>query len=387
MTSINMQQCFVRNEQLKHYPKVSIDSIQSRYLLMISSTSNIYGKCLFVFIMFIINLVHCRALLFISLDSMFSVKFGTFLFVLVVNVNPILFYYRYNHKLVKQIENHWNGLQIDYDYETRKYFWTRKVIYRWLVYSSYILLYIFKYCYLIYTLSDQDTSKQSIGNVIFPFLLLILALITIFIHFCHSCIHWDLSLLAQTAVQFNLIKLKKLLNESRKDQKSLNVDAIQSIRHKYLLICRLVYKIDEIMSPSLFAMFTHFLAYACNLSYSLIYNEENQLTKWYNVILTSFILIISLVSTYVNVRIHEKSLESLAIVYKLSLRTDSIRILNEILLFLNHNEIGFTFGGMFMLTLSSLSTLFSILTTNLWEEIMLQILVNELSSLFFIQLI
>uniref|UniRef100_T1KJF0 Gustatory receptor n=1 Tax=Tetranychus urticae TaxID=32264 RepID=T1KJF0_TETUR len=368
MASINMQQCFVRNEELKHYPKISIDSIFSRMQLIISSTSNIYGKCLFVIIMLILNLVHCRALLFISLDSIFSIKLGAFFFVLIANWLPIVFHLRYNHKLVKQIEDHWNGLQIDYDYETRKYFWTRKAIYRWLVYFSYIFLYIFKYSYSLYTLSDKDTSKLSSEvvlkqNIIFYFLLLICTPITLFIHCCQSCIHIDLPILAQTAVQYNLIKLKKLLKESGKDEKSLNINAIQNIRYRYLLSCRLVDKINEIMSPALFFMFTYFLANACNLSYSLIYYEQNHLTKWYNIFMTSFILISLLVYTHANIKIHEKSQESLAIVYKLSLKTNSMRLLNEISLFLNHNEIGFTFGGMFMLTTSSLSKLLSILTT------------------------
>uniref|UniRef100_T1L6B4 Gustatory receptor n=1 Tax=Tetranychus urticae TaxID=32264 RepID=T1L6B4_TETUR len=363
MPSINMQQCFVRNEQLKNYPKVSIDSIPSKFQLIISSTSNIYGKCLFVFIMFILNLVNCRALLFISLDSMFSAKFGALLFVLIANWMPIVFYFRYNHKLVEQIEDHWNALQIDYDYETRKYFWTHTAIYRWLVYVMYILLFTFHYCYSIYTLSDKHTSKHPIGNGLFYFLLLILALIISSVHFCQTCIHMDLPMLAQSAVQFNLIALKKLLNEATKDAKSLNITAIQNIRRQHLLICRLVDKIDEIMGPSLLLMCTHFLANACHLAYALIYNEQNQLTKWYNVILTSFILITNMIYIHANVKIHEKSLELVAIVYKLSLKTDSIRVLNEITLFLNHNEIGFTFGGMFLLTTSSLSTLFSILIT------------------------
>uniref|UniRef100_T1KJE6 Gustatory receptor n=1 Tax=Tetranychus urticae TaxID=32264 RepID=T1KJE6_TETUR len=367
MPYINMQ-CFVRNEGLKHYPKVSIDSIPSKFQLLISSTSNTFGKCLFVFIMLILNLVHCRALLNISLDSIFSVNLRALLFPVLGNGMFIVFYFRYNHKLLEQIDDHWNSLQIDFDYETRKYFWTHKTTYRRLTYIVYILAIVLRYCYELYKWNNADRSnlpshivfKQSF---VFYFLLFICAPIAYFKHFCQTCIHVDLPILAQTAVQFNLIKLNKLLNEATKNEKSLNIDDVQNIRHKYLLTCRLVDKINEIISFCLFFMFINFLVNSCNLCYNLLYTEQSQLTKWYNVIQNSFIFTNNLVYTRSTLKIHEKSQESLATVYKLSLKTNSIRILNEISLFLNHEEIGFTFGGMFMLTTSSLSTLFSILIT------------------------
>uniref|UniRef100_T1KJF2 Gustatory receptor n=1 Tax=Tetranychus urticae TaxID=32264 RepID=T1KJF2_TETUR len=368
MPSINMQQCFVRNEQLKHYPKVSIDSIPSKFQLIISSTSNIYGKCLSVFIMFLLNLVHCHALLYISLDSIFSIEIGKLVSLLLRNWMFIIFYLNYNQNLCKQIDDHWNGLQIDYDYETRKYFSTQKAIYRWLTYILYILPYMMRYCYSFYMDNDDNKSNLSSAvdfkqNIILYFLLTICAPITFFVHFCRSCILSDLAMLAQTAVQFNLVTLKKLLKESRKDEKSLNINAIKNIRHKYLLSCRLVDKLNEIMSPSSFLLFIYFLANACHLSYSLLYTEQNQSDKWYNIILTSSLLITNLVYTHAMIKIHEKSKESLAIVYRLSLKTNSMRLLNEISLFLKHKEIGFSFGGIFMLTTSSLSTLYSIFIT------------------------
>uniref|UniRef100_T1KJE8 Gustatory receptor n=1 Tax=Tetranychus urticae TaxID=32264 RepID=T1KJE8_TETUR len=368
MPSINMQQCFVRNEQLKHYPKVSINSIPSRYLLMISSTSNIYGKCLFVLIVFITNLVHCRGLLYMSLDSVFSVQLRTFIYFLHGNWIFMVFYLRYNHNLLKQIDEHWNGLQIDFDYETRKYFWTRKAFYRYLTYVLFTLSIIITYGSQFYAWNDKDNSKLSREvffkqNIIFYFLLMICVPIVYFNYIFQCFIQMDLPILAQTAVQFNLIRLKRLLNEAKKDEKSLNINAIQNIRQKYLLCCGLVDKIDEVMSPCLFLMFTDFVVHASALSHALLYTELNQSTQWAVVMQNSLNLINAWLFTRSTLQIHEKSLESLAIVYKLSMKTNSIHLLNEISLFLNHNEIGFTFGGMFMLTTSSLSTLFSVLIT------------------------
>uniref|UniRef100_T1KJE9 Gustatory receptor n=1 Tax=Tetranychus urticae TaxID=32264 RepID=T1KJE9_TETUR len=356
MTSINMQQCFVRNEQLKHYPKVSIASIPSRLLLMISSTSNIYGKCLFGLIMFLPNLYYFYYFLHTSLDAIFSGKLKNFLRFLHGNWIFIVYYFRYNHELVKQINDHWNALQIDFDYETRKYFWTRKAIYRRLTNALYIFLIIFRYGYEFYIWNDRH-------GIMFYFLLLIWTPIGFVKHFCESCILLDLLTLAETAVRFNLIQLKKLLKKSTKDGKSLNTNAIENIRHKYLSSCRLVEKIDEIISPHLLLMFVDSLISACDLCYNLLYTEQSQVHKCYQIIFNSVILITILVSTVLGIKIHEKSQQSLAIVYKLSLKTNSMRLLSEILLFLNQSEIGFTLGGVFMLTTSSLSTLFSILTT------------------------
>uniref|UniRef100_T1KJ78 Gustatory receptor n=1 Tax=Tetranychus urticae TaxID=32264 RepID=T1KJ78_TETUR len=366
MPSINMQKCFVRNEQLKHYPKVSIDSIPSRFKLMISSTSNFYGKCLFVIMMFSLDIFAVLDLLYISFDSIYSAQLQSFHAIL-GHLPYLIFYFRYDHKLVKQIEEHWNALQIDFDYETRKYFWTYKAFYRWLTYFMYIIAIIIIY----FNQSSMQMEKDKIissevvfrENIKFYYACLIIGPLAFLNFFCNCCIQMDLPILAQTAVQFNLIKLKKLLNESLKAEKSLNIDDIQNIRHKYLLSCRLVDKINEIMSPCLVLAFTHFVANGCALAYTMLYTQPNQLTSWSPVIISSFFFTTSLILTRSALKINEKSLESLAIVYKLSLKTNSIRILNEISLFLNHNEIGFTFGGMFMLTTSSLSTLYSAFIT------------------------
>uniref|UniRef100_T1KJF1 Gustatory receptor n=1 Tax=Tetranychus urticae TaxID=32264 RepID=T1KJF1_TETUR len=369
MPSINMQQCFARNEKLKHYPKVSIDSIPSKFQLMISSTSNIFGKCLFVFIMLIMNFVHCRHLLHISLDSVFTVKIRGLTHFLKDNWLPIIFYLRYNHNLMRQIDDHWNRLQIDYDYETRKYFWTRKAFNRWILNVLVILSFIISYCYgfykmYYYTDGDKLTSELNFKqNSISITIVWLFGSILYFVHFCKLCIYIDLVILAQTAVQFNLIKLKKLLNESTKDGKSLNINDIQNIRHKYLLSCRLVDKIDEIISLDLLFKFTDFVINSFDLSYTLLYTEQNRWDKCNKIIHHTIGLIYTVFYTHATLKIHDQSLESLAIVYKLSLKTNSIRLLNEISLFFNHNEIGFTFGGMFMLTTSSLSTLFSMLVT------------------------
>uniref|UniRef100_T1KJE7 Gustatory receptor n=1 Tax=Tetranychus urticae TaxID=32264 RepID=T1KJE7_TETUR len=363
MTSINMQQCFVRNEQLKHYPKVSIDSISSRFQLIVSSTSNIYGKCLFVLTIFSSTLVHCHDLLYSSMDlSLSGQLFKTFLYVLLEIVMFSAFYFNYNHRLLKQINDHWNALQIDYDYETRKYFWTHKAIYRWLTYALLSIIYI-SFHFHLWNDNDMIKYKSKFAFTIFCFEWFICAPMHYFHHFCMTCINMDLPILAQTAVQFNLIKLKKLLQKSAKAKKSLNIKDIQNIRHKYLLTYYLVDEINQIMSPLLLCRFGFFLLIAYHSSYDLFYAEQDQSNKGLLFITSSLVLIAVLLYTHSSIKIHEKSLETLAIVYKLSLKTDSLRILNEISLFLNHSEIGFSFGGMFMLTTSSLSTLFSILIT------------------------
>uniref|UniRef100_A0A158P5F2 Gustatory receptor n=1 Tax=Tetranychus urticae TaxID=32264 RepID=A0A158P5F2_TETUR len=362
MPSISMQQFFVRNEELKPYPKVSIDSIQSRYLLMISSTSNIYGKCFFVLTIISSNLLHCRYLLYNFMDPSLSIQFKTFLYVFLEIAMFSSFYFNYNHNLLKQIEEHWNGLQIDYDYETRKYFWTHKAIYRRLTYAMLLILNI-SYQFHLWNDNYMIKYKGKLASVIFYLVFIICGPIHYFNHFCKTCINMDLPILAQTAVQFNLIKLKKLLDESAKDENSLDINDIQNIRYKYLLSCRLVDKINEIMSPLLLCRFTYFLLNAWSLSYSLLYAKQGQSYQWLSVIQSGLILTAILLYTHSSIKIHEKSLELLATVYKLSLKTNSMALLNEISLFLKHEEIGFTFGGIFMLTTSSLSTLFSILIT------------------------
>uniref|UniRef100_T1KJ72 Gustatory receptor n=1 Tax=Tetranychus urticae TaxID=32264 RepID=T1KJ72_TETUR len=362
MTSINMQQCFVRNEELKHYPKVSIDSIQSKFQLMISSTSHIYGKCLFVLIMFLFNLYYFRELLYFSLDAIFSFTFESFIRLLYGNGIDMVFYFKYNHKLMKTIDDDWNGLQIDFDYETRKYFWTHKAKCRRLI-NVVSIFYLIITCFYPISLYNTQQRIKLVQHIIYYFCLLVCFPLYQYKRFCHCCIYVDLILLAQTAVQFNLIKLQKLLNETRKDEKSLNINVIENARNKYLLSCRLIDKMNDIMSPCLFFIFTNFAVNAGHLFYNLLYTKEDEAGKLITNFQLSCSLTLVLLYTHLSLKIHEKSLESLATVYKLSLKTNSIRLLNEISLFLNHNEIGFTFGGMFMLTTSSLSTLFSIIVT------------------------
>ncbi|XP_025018148.1 uncharacterized protein LOC112539639 [Tetranychus urticae] len=180
-------------------------------------------------------------------------------------------------------------------------------------------------------------------------------------NFCQSCIFTDILILAQTALLFSVIKLKKL--GSVRGKKILNIDVITDLRQKYLSTHRLVEKINEIMSPCLLIMFIHFTLWVIHLSYVLLFLDAHQLIK-FNRIMQCVIVLISLVFiASLAIRVHKKSQELLMTAYKLSLKTDSIIILKEITLFLNCNEIGFSFGGLFMLTTSSLSTLFGILTT------------------------
>lgn len=48
--NINTHKCFIQNEKLKNYPKISFHSILSKFKLIISSTNGAFLKCTFVLI-------------------------------------------------------------------------------------------------------------------------------------------------------------------------------------------------------------------------------------------------------------------------------------------------------------------------------------------------
>uniref|UniRef100_T1KJE1 Gustatory receptor n=1 Tax=Tetranychus urticae TaxID=32264 RepID=T1KJE1_TETUR len=365
MTSINVQNN-IRNEELKNYPKMSINSIPCRFKLMISSTNGAFGKCLFLLLLLFQNSMYFNPLMKISLDSVFSIEPKSIVIFLIQNSGISFFHFNYNHNFLRQIDDYWNELQIDFDYETRKYFWTQMAIGRSFTIILYIIIFTLNYSYLFYawyqekTYSSKDFSLDDVFNYVFH---IIFGPVAYYNFYCQSCVLIDLLILAQTALQFNAIKLKKLYKESVKDDKILNIDVIADLRKKYLSTHRLVDKINEIMSPSLFLIFMLFVSNSCDLFYALIFLEHHLLIKLNRTIRCVLGLILLLKIAHLAIQVYAKSQELLMTVYKTSLKTDSIRILNQITLFLNCNEIGFSFGGLFMLTTSSLSTLFSILTT------------------------
>uniref|UniRef100_T1L2U2 Gustatory receptor n=1 Tax=Tetranychus urticae TaxID=32264 RepID=T1L2U2_TETUR len=368
MTSINRHQCFLKNEDLKNYPKISINSIPSRYKLMISSTNGALGKCLFILIALVLNMKYLNFILAISSDPGLSVlSKSAVCYALIDNIYFIFLHFNYNHEFFGQIEDYWNELQINFDYETRKYFWTQQAISRLftlVTYTSYIAFNYIDSFYGWYTETANNSSKDSFIEDVFHYVLqIIVGPVSYFNKFCQTCIFNDILILAQTALLFSVIKLKKLYIGSVRGKKILNIDVITDLRHKYLSTHRLVEKINEIMSPCLLIMFIHFTLWVIHLSYALLFLDVHQLIKFKRIIQCVIMLMILVFMASLAIRVHIKSQELLMTVYKLSLKTDSIRILSEMTLFLNYNEIGLSFGGLFMLTTSSLSTLFSILTT------------------------
>uniref|UniRef100_T1KJE3 Gustatory receptor n=1 Tax=Tetranychus urticae TaxID=32264 RepID=T1KJE3_TETUR len=363
MTSINVQ-CNIQNGKLKNYPKVTVNSIVSKYKLVISSTGNKIAKCLFILFMLQGYILFLNELWESNLNSHPLSRLGIIVEDSIQYVVAIFMYLNYNHNFLRQIEHHWNELQINFDYETRKYFWTQMVIGRLFSIFTVIQITIYYISCVFYLLEHSllhDVSSIE-DNVIFHLVWIIFFPVVYFNTFCDFFIHIELSILAQSALQFNLIKLNKLYKESVKDNKILNIDVIQDLRQKYLSTRRLVDKINETMSLYSCSIFILFVINSCHLFYNLLYLESHR-TKWTQASMSVLFLISFSKLAHSAIQVHTTSQEILMTVYKLSLKTDSIRVLNEITLFLNCNEIGFSFGGLFMFTTSSLSTLYSILMT------------------------
>uniref|UniRef100_T1KJF4 Gustatory receptor n=1 Tax=Tetranychus urticae TaxID=32264 RepID=T1KJF4_TETUR len=359
MILIKVLQHWIRSDEV-NFPEITINSIASKLILKVSSTSGIVGKCLFAFA---ISLIHSRYLIKlpgISFDKVFTADPNTILDFSCGIFYFSLFHFKYNHIFVKQIEDVWNELQIGFDYEARKYFWTRKVIY-YSVTVGTICLFIhdISYFYHNWPYSDPKRLQNQFDYwtsvmrlpIIYPYVV------------CNNCILYDLSITAETAIQYIDTQSKRLYKESLKDEKALNFQVIHDLRLKYLQTHRLVNKMNEFLSPYLLLSLIICIHHFIYLVYSILFVQQSGLSRICQVISFVGFSTFTFFITHLSSQVHVKSQQLLMTVYKLSLKTDFLKVLNEITLFVNCTEIGFSLGGICTLTSSAITTLFSILTT------------------------
>uniref|UniRef100_T1KJE2 Gustatory receptor n=1 Tax=Tetranychus urticae TaxID=32264 RepID=T1KJE2_TETUR len=367
MVFIKVLKDWILNNEPTDYPKISIYSTSSKLALSVSSTASVWGKCFCMLMFILLNLKYLFRLLDISLDSVSDLNFYLIIGASFENCLHIFFYSKYNHTFLKQIEKHWNELQIDLDNETRKYFWTRKVIY-YLLYTSSI---VFSFIYDIennirtwpYSDADQSTHKSIYMKNSIHYWTKFIRFLTVYPYiFLEAFILFDLLVLSQTALKYIDLQLNRLYKASKTNER-LNINVVHDLRLKYFLTHRLVNKMNEYVSPCLLFhciiflnLFVYILYFGLFVQQSLV--RRLYLTIGYFAMIMNLFLII-----YATVNVYTKSQDVLAMVYKLSFKADYSAIKNEISLFLNYDGIGFSLGGIIMITTASISTLFSFLLT------------------------
>uniref|UniRef100_T1KJD5 Gustatory receptor n=1 Tax=Tetranychus urticae TaxID=32264 RepID=T1KJD5_TETUR len=361
MILIKVLQCWIRNDEPVNFPEITINSIPSKLMLHVSSTSGTGQKCLFAFIMSLHNLRYVIKLWGISLDAVFEANVNIILYFLGQICIFSLFHLKYNNTFVEKVEDLWNDFQIEFDNETRKYFWTRKVFY----YSATVFS---KICYLIYDMSKTyhnwpySDSEKLRNEVDYWFGVIRLAIIYPFF-ICQDCILFDLSITAETAIEYIESQSKRIYKESLKDEKALHFKVIHDLRLKYLQTHRLANKMNEFISPCLPVFLLIYMQHFIYLVYLILFVQQSQFLLISRIIACIGAFPVTIVYIYSTAQVYKKSQQLLMTVYKLSLKTDYLKALNEITLFVNCNEIGFSLGGICMITSSAITTTFSFIAT------------------------
>uniref|UniRef100_T1KIK3 Gustatory receptor n=1 Tax=Tetranychus urticae TaxID=32264 RepID=T1KIK3_TETUR len=361
MILMKVLQYWIRSDEPTNFPAITVDSIASRLILKVSSTSRTMEKCFFAFTMILLYFRYLIKLCGISLDAVFTVDANTILYFLCQISLFSLFYQKYNHTFVEKVHDLWNELQIELDYETRKYFWTHKVFYYSVTVFSKIctLIYDLGNVYYYWPYKDSDSLQSP-----FDYWTWVMRVPIIYSYYiCHDFILCDLSIAAQTAIQNIESQLKRLYKESLKDERALHFTIIHDLRIKYLQTHRLVNKMNELMSPCLLVFLIIFTNYFIRMFYLILFVQQSRFVQMYQLsgCIGSFILIITII--HLTAQVYLKSQRLLMAAYKLSLKTDYLKVLNEITLFVNCNEIAFSLGGICMITSSAITTFFSILAT------------------------
>uniref|UniRef100_T1KIK2 Gustatory receptor n=1 Tax=Tetranychus urticae TaxID=32264 RepID=T1KIK2_TETUR len=360
MILIKVLKYWTRGDEPPNFPAITINSISSNLMLNVSSSSGIVEKCLFAFTMILLNLKNIVSLHSISLETVFNANVHTILYFLGRVCIFSLFYLKYTRTFVKKVEELQNELKIEFDYETRKYFWTRKVIYYSFNVGS-------KICLLINTMGNAyhkwPYSDLERRDEVDYWIMVIRVLIIYPFFTCQDCILYDLAITARAAIEYFETQSKRIYKESLKDEKALNFQAIHDLRLKYLQTHRLVNKINEFMSPCLLVSLIIYVNHFINAVYQTLFVQQSRSEQMYR--LSSSVGAFTLTITFVHLaaQVYQQSQQLLMTVYRLSLKTDHLKVLNEISLFVNCNEIGFSLGGICMITSSTITTTLSILVT------------------------
>uniref|UniRef100_T1KIK5 Gustatory receptor n=1 Tax=Tetranychus urticae TaxID=32264 RepID=T1KIK5_TETUR len=329
-------------------------------MLNVSSTSGIVQKCFFAFTLILLQLKFLIGNRDISLNSIFTADSRLIVFFLCDICIFSLFHLKYNHTFVKKVNDLWYDLRIEHDYETRKYFWTHKVTYRLLQVTCLIFYLTFN---IFHFYKWFNSGLEKLGNADLFWASITRALIFYPYLISHNFILFDLSILAETAMQNIEKHSKELYKELLSNEKVLNFEAIHNLRLKYVQIHQLVDKINEIISPCLLVYLINFICRFIHLVYLILFVQQSGLSRLYQIIGGIATFTITYFIIHLTLQVYLKSQQVILTVYKLSLKTDYLKVLNEITLFVNRNEIGFSLGGICMITSSTMTTLFSVLGT------------------------
>uniref|UniRef100_T1KIC1 Gustatory receptor n=2 Tax=Tetranychus urticae TaxID=32264 RepID=T1KIC1_TETUR len=360
MTDIKILKSLLSKNEV-NYPKVSIDSLSSRLNLIVSSSNGVTGNGLFLVILSLIFSRHLTILIKISLDSTFSFNPLEVLHFSFQLFNFSLFHFKYNQQFLDKVIAKYQVINIDYDHQTRKFFWTHRIIYRILLILSYMPqalhdMHVFKHSW-----PHQSATSASTPNDALDYWLSILST-AIYYPFALSqdIILIDLAMLSQVTLHNINDKLNAVSGELQVEGNKLNNKVIKMLRWQYLLIHRLVDESSSFMNLATFGLISHYVYFVIVDFYTLAFDKQIVPIKISSMFASMGILLELCLITHSVVAIYIKSQQPLPILYKLSFKTYSFHVLNEISLFLyriGFNDIGFSFGGLFMITPDFTSTL------------------------------
>ncbi|XP_025018146.1 uncharacterized protein LOC112539637 [Tetranychus urticae] len=155
-------------------------------------------------------------------------------------------------------------------------------------------------------------------------------------------------------------QLNAVSKEMQLEGNKLNNKVVKMLRWQYLLIHRLVDESSLFMNLAAIGLISHYVFIVIVDVYILVFDKQIVLIKISSMFAFLGILVELCLITHSVVAIYIKSQQPVPILYKLSFKTDSFSVLNEISLSLyriGFNDIGFSFGGLFMITPDFISTL------------------------------
>ncbi|XP_025017058.1 uncharacterized protein LOC112539089 [Tetranychus urticae] len=364
---------WMSNKNIKNYPKVSMNSFSSRFNLIVSSTKGLLGNGLFILLFVSTQLKFWVKLGYISLDSTFSVHPETIIYCFIEIYLLSLFHFKFNEKFLTQVHQIWKSLNIDSDDSTRRYFWTKESSYRKMITISYfsmgvsvLLVHAASWPYTSVSPSEYSI-EMLLSEPSVKFWSEMLADIVLYpVCLMQDFIIIDSAFLAQSALHYINNRLAIIDKQLKMNDMKLDIKAIQDLRVKYVLTHRLVKRLGSFVNPCLFGIFSYYVSILNVKIYKILFTEHNQfyltvaLIDFFGTITELFLLIIPIATITTKSREFHKTL------YKLTFNTDSFHYLNEISLFLyrmSFNNIGFSFGGIFMITPDFTSSLIAVTFT------------------------
>uniref|UniRef100_T1L360 Gustatory receptor n=1 Tax=Tetranychus urticae TaxID=32264 RepID=T1L360_TETUR len=361
------------NKPKKMYPKVSMNSLSSKVNLIVSSTNGLLGNGLFVLLLLSTQFRFLVKLSETSLDSTFSVSPETIIYCLIEIYLICLFHFKFDKKFIHQVHQIWQLLMIDFDHSTRCYFAIQRSSYRKMIIITYFFMWIpdlvldaapwpYTWVSSFECMIEMLLSEPSLHFWSRVFVLVILY---------PACLMQDFIIIdsafsSQSALHYINNQLAIIDKHLKMNDVKLDIQVIQDLRVKYVLTHRLVKKLGSFLNPCLFGIFSYYVSILNVKIYNILFIEHEQsdlillLIDCFGTIAELFLLIIPIAA------ITTKSREFYTTLYKLTFRTDSFKDLNEISLFLYRmslNNIGFTFGGIFMITRDFISSLIAVTVT------------------------